>query len=139
MSLTKTPKGYRFSRSIISYAVWLYHRFNTSYRDIKEQLLYRGIDVSHETIRNWCYKFASYFEDVIKKKKFQVRDKWHLDEMTIRINGEYFILWRAVDADGYELDVFLQKRRNKKSAIRFLSRLLNSYEVATVFRTGYVI
>ena len=92
MSLTKAPKGYRFPKSIISYAVWLYHRYNTSYRDIKEQLLYRGIDVSHETIRNWCYKFASHFEDIIKKKMFRVCDKWHLDEMTIRINGEYFIL-----------------------------------------------
>lgn len=135
MSLTKAPKGYRFPKSIISYAVWLYHRYNTSYRDIKEQLLYRGIDVSHETIRNWCYKFAPYFEDIIKKKMFRVCDKWHLDEMTIRINGEYFILWRAVDAHGYELDVFLQKRRNKKSAIRFLSRLLNSYPVPRVIIT----
>ena len=47
--------------------------------------------------------------------------------MTIKINGEYFILWRAVDAEGYELDVYLQKRRNKKSAIRFLIRLLGCY------------
>ena len=47
--------------------------------------------------------------------------------MTIRINGEYFILWRVVDADGYELDVYLQKRCNKKPAIRFLTRLLGCY------------
>lgn len=47
--------------------------------------------------------------------------------MSIKINGEYFVLWRAVDADGYELDVYLQKRRNKKSAIRFLTRLLRCY------------
>ena len=55
--------------------------------------------------------------------------------MTIKINGEYFILWRAVDSKGYELDVFLQKRRNKKSAIRFLSRLLQSYPVPRVIIT----
>jgi putative transposase len=47
--------------------------------------------------------------------------------MTVKINGEPFILWRAVDSEGIELDVFLQKRRNKKAAIRFLSRLLRSY------------
>ena len=47
--------------------------------------------------------------------------------MTLKINGEYFILWRAVDSDGYELDIFLQKRRNKKSAILFLTRLLGCY------------
>ena len=37
--------------------------------------------------------------------------------MTLKINGEYFILWRAVDADGYELDVYLQKRRNKRNLL----------------------
>jgi putative transposase len=102
---------------------------------VKEQLLFRGIDLSHETVRNWCYKFSSHFESVIKKRKYQVKDKWHLDEMTIKINGEQFILWRAVDSDGYELDVFLQKRRDKKSAIRFLTRLLGYYLTPRVIIT----
>lgn len=75
MSLSESPKRHRFPVSIISQAVWLYHRFNHSYRDISEQLLYRGIDVSHETIRGWCYKFASSFEDVIKKKQRKPKDK----------------------------------------------------------------
>ena len=60
---------------IIGQAVWLYHRFNNSYRDVSEQLLYRGIEVSHETIRNWCYKFSKEFENVIQKKQRKVRDK----------------------------------------------------------------
>jgi len=64
---------------------------------------------------------------VIRKRERKPKDKWHLDEMTIKINDKYFILWRAVDADGYELDVYLQKRRNKKSAIRFLTCLLGCY------------
>tara|TARA_B100001750_G_C15373717_1_gene528673 strand:+ start:732 stop:977 length:246 start_codon:yes stop_codon:yes gene_type:complete len=55
--------------------------------------------------------------------------------MVIKINKEPFILWRAVDTDGYELDVFLQKRRNKKAAIRFLSRLLGSYPAPRVIIT----
>lgn len=135
MHITKAPKRHRFPVSIISHVVWLYHRFNHSYRDVSEQLLYRGIDVSHETIRSWCYKFSSHFKDVIKKRQRKPKDKWHLDEMTIKINGEYFILWRAVDSDGFELDVFLQKRRNKKSAIRFLSRLLGTYPCPRVIVT----
>lgn len=135
MSLTKAPKGHRYPVSVISYCVWLYHRFNHSYRDVKEQLQFRGIDVSHETVRNWCYKFSSHFEQVIKKRTYKVKDKWHLDEMTLKINGIYFILWRAVDSDGYELDIFLQKRRNKKSAIRFLSRLLGAYPMPRVIIT----
>jgi putative transposase len=55
--------------------------------------------------------------------------------MTVKMNGELFILWRAVDSEGYELDVFLQKRRNKKAAIRFLSRLLRSYPAPRVIVT----
>jgi putative transposase len=40
-----------------------------------------------------------------------------IDEMNLRINGELFVLWRAVDSDSYELDVFLQKRRNKRGVL----------------------
>ena len=127
MQLDQHLKRYRFPLSIISQTVWLYHRFNHSYRDIKEQLAFRGIILSHETVREWCQKFANYFRDVIKKHERKPSDKWHLDEMTVKINGEPFVLWRGVDSEGMELDVFLQKRRNKKSAVRFLSRLLRCY------------
>ena len=135
MDLSQAPKRHRFPVSVISQAVWLYHRFNNSYRDIQEQLAFRGIILSHETVRYWCIKFASHFRDVIKKRERKPSDKWHLDEMTVKINGEPFILWRAVDSEGIELDVFLQKRRDKKSAIRFLSRLLGMYPAPRVIVT----
>ncbi|MCC2646623.1 MAG: hypothetical protein K0R02_688 [Rickettsiaceae bacterium] len=121
------PKRHRFPVSIISHTVWLYHRCIHSFRDIKEQMAYRGLILSHETVRTWCNKFSQHFKDVIRKRERKPNDKWHLDEMTIRINGENYILWRAVDSEGYELDVLLQKRKNKKAAIRFLSKLLGSY------------
>ena len=91
--------------------------------------------MSHESIRSWCIKFGPAFRDVIKKRERNPSDKWHLDEMNIKINGQSFILWRAVDSNGYELDVFLQKRRDKKAAIRFLSRLLNQYQPPRVIIT----
>jgi putative transposase len=130
-----SPKRHRFPVHIISYAIWRYHRFNDSYRDIQEGLAYRGIEVSHESIRSWCIKFGSAFRDIIKKREQKPTDKWHLDEMNIKINGQTFILWRAVDSAGYELDVFLQKRRDKKAAIRFLSRLLGQYQPPRVIIT----
>ncbi|WP_232224309.1 IS6 family transposase [Candidatus Paracaedibacter symbiosus] len=98
-------------------------------------MAYRGIQVSYETIRSWSIKFSSHFRNVIKKLERKPSDKWHIDEMTVKVNGEIFILWRAVDSDGYELDVFLQKRRNKKVTIRFLSRLLSSYPIPRVIIT----
>ena len=93
------------------------------------------VSVSHETIRAWCIKFSCYFKDVIKKQERKPTDKWHIDEMTLRVNGEAFVLWRAVDSDGHELDVLLQKHRNKKASVRFLSRLLGSYPAPRVIVT----
>ncbi len=130
--LERKPKRYRYPIELISISVWSYHRFNDSYRDVSERLLYRGIDVSYETIRQWCIKFGPYFKSVMKKRESRASDKWHLDEQQLRIRGATYYLWRAV---GYELDVFLQKRRNKKAAIRFLSRILNAYPKPRVIVT----
>ncbi|EER21401.1 MULTISPECIES: IS6 family transposase [spotted fever group] len=135
MHITQALKRHRFPASIISHAVWLYHRFNNSYRNVQEQMAYRGIILSHETVRFWCNKFAIYFQDVIRKRERKPTDKWHLDEMNIKIKGEVFILWRAVKSEGHELEVLLKKRRNKKSAIRFLSRLLGNYPASRVIVT----
>lgn len=133
--LDQKPKRYRYPLEVISIAVWSYHRFNDSYRDVSERLLYRGIEVSYETVRQWCIKFGPHFRHVIKKREPRPSDKWHLDEQQMRINGEIYYLWRAVDEDGFELDVLLQKRRNKKAAIRFLARLLNAYRKPRVIVT----
>jgi len=109
MSLARTPKRYRYPGTIISYAVWQYHRFNLSFRDVQEQLAYRGIIVSHETVRKWCLKFSRQFKNILQKRERKVSDKWHLDEMSLRINGESFVLWRAVDEHGMELDVYFSR------------------------------
>jgi len=53
--------GHRFPREIISHAVWLYHRFCLSFRDVEDLLAERGIDVSYETIRQWCRKFGTEY------------------------------------------------------------------------------
>ena len=132
MELQKAPKGHRYPVAIISMAVWLYHRFNHSYRDVQEQMAYRGIIMSHEAIRYWCIKFADHFKNVIRKREQRTSDKWHLDEVSLKVNGQYYILWRAVDSDGNELDICLQKQRNKKAAIRFLKRLLGNYSQRTL-------
>ena len=88
MSLSQSPKAHRFPMCIISQAIWRYHRFNDSYRDISEDLAYRGIIVSYEAIRGWCVKFSKDFKDVIKKRERKPRDKWHLGEMIVKMNGK---------------------------------------------------
>ena len=55
--------------------------------------------------------------------------------MSIKTNVEHFVLWRAVDFEGQELDIFSQKRHNKKSVIRILTGLLGSYKAPRVIVT----
>lgn len=67
-----------------------------------------GIIVSHEAIRSWCHKFCHDFKEAIKKRERNPKNKSHLDEMTVKLNGISFILWEAVDFEDHELDMYLQ-------------------------------
>ena len=66
---------HRFPPEIISYAVWLYHRF--SFRDVEDLLAERGICVSYESIRQWCLKFGPDFAREIRRKQGRLGDSWH--------------------------------------------------------------
>ena len=117
-------KRHRFPPSIISYAVWLYHRFNLSHRDIEDLLAERGITVSYESIRLWVVKFGALYSSRLKKKHRGFGDTYYLDEVFIKIKGRIHYLWRAIDQDGEIVDVYLQAGRDSKAAKRFFRRLL---------------
>jgi putative transposase len=116
---------HRFPGEIISHAVWLYFRFLLSYRDVEELLAERGIAVSYETIRRWCRKFGSTFADGVRRRRPRPGDKWHLDEVQLKINGRRYWLWRAVDQEGIVLDILVQPRRNQLAAEAFRRRLVD--------------
>ena len=117
-------KGFRFPVEVISHAVWLYHRFPLSFREVEELLLARGIVVSHETVRAWCDRFGPQYAAELRRRRPQAGDKWHLDEVFIKVNGVRQYLWRAVDQDGHVLDILVQSRRDAKAAKRFMARLM---------------
>ena len=119
-------KRYRFPSELIQHAVWLYHRFNLSHRDIEDLLAERGITVSYEAIRLWVNKFGPEYAKRLKKKRKGFGDTFYLDEVFVKINGVLHYLWRAVDQDGDVIDVYLQKRRDSHTAKRFFKRLLKS-------------
>lgn len=121
-----TYKRHRFPPDIISYAVWLYYRFNLSHRDIEDLLAERGITVSYESIRLWCKKFGPKFARRLKRKHQGYGDTFYVDEVFVKINGKQHYLWRAVDQDGEVVDVLLQTRRDGAAAKRFFRRLLKS-------------
>jgi putative transposase len=60
--------GYRHPKLLIGYVVWSYHRFTLSLRDLSEQLMMRGIIVSHETIREWSLTFGQTYANEIKRR-----------------------------------------------------------------------
>lgn len=122
----KTYKRYRYPSQIISHAVWLYHRFTLSFRDIEDILAARGVIVSYETIRQWCLKITTPITRQLKKQQGKLGDEWYLDEVFIKLNGKAHYLWRAVDQDGCELDVFVSKSRNKKAALKFFRKLFRT-------------
>src|SRR5208337_616504 len=96
---------HRFPAEIISQAVWLYHVFSLSLRDVELLLAERGEVVSYESIRRWCDKFGADFADKLRRRRPQPGDKWHLDEVFIRVQGELQYLWRAVDQAGVVLNI----------------------------------
>ena len=128
MTQPKLYKRHRFPPEIIQYAVWLYHRFNLSHRDIEDLLSQRGIEVSYEAIRLWCNKFGLKYAEQLRRKHQGYGDTFFIDEVFVKIQGQRYYLWRAVDQDGEVVDVFLQKRRDGKAAKRFFKRLLRKHK-----------
>ncbi len=122
-----TYKRHRFPPDIISYAVWLYFRFNLSHRDIEDLLAERGITVTYETIRRWCIKFGAKYANRLRRRHRGYGDTFYIDEVFVKINGKQHYLWRAVDQDGEVVDVYLQAKRDGATAQRFFKRLLRRH------------
>lgn len=89
-------KGHRYPGEIINHAVWLYFRFPLSFREVEELMLERGVVVSYETIRRWCAKFGQAYVNELRRRRSPPGDRWHLDEVFIRINGRQHYLWRSI-------------------------------------------
>lgn len=121
-------KNHRFPPEIISQAVWLYHRFCLSFRNVEELLAERGVTVSYEAVRQWCLKFGPTFTKQLRHRQGRPGNMWHLDEAVAMIAEKRHYLWRAVDQDGDVLDILVQKRRNTHTAKRFFRKLLKGLQ-----------
>jgi putative transposase len=121
---TPSYRGFRFPSEIISHTVRLYHRFSLSFREVEELLAERGINVTYETIRQWCQKFGPDYARKLKKRQGRLGKTWHIDEGFVTIQGEQQYLWRAVDQDGNVIDILMQRRRNRQAAERFFRRVI---------------
>jgi len=110
----------------------MYIRFPLSLRNVEDLLHERGIEVSYESVRFWWLRFGPKFASEIRKRRSQSMRchsnwKWHLDEMFVKINGERYYLWRAVDHEGEVLESYVTKTRDKKAALKFLKKSMRRY------------
>src|SRR6266478_5404306 len=117
-------RRHRFPPVVIQHAVWLYLRFTLSYRDVEELLAERGLDISYESVRSWVLKFGPMIARRLRRGRPRPSDRWHLDEMVVRIAGARMYLWRAVDHEGEVLDMLVQRRRDTRAALRLMRKLL---------------
>jgi putative transposase len=76
----------------------------------------------------WCRKFGQTYANGLRRRRPRPGDKWHLDEVFIKIGGKTHYLWRAVDQEGNVLDILVTSRRDAKAATRFLRKLLTGFE-----------
>ena len=110
----------------------MYVRFPLSLRNVEDLLHERGIDICHESIRFWVDRFGPVFAREIRKRRSQAMRqhtqwRWHLDEVFVKINGVQHYPWRAIDHKGEGLEVFVTKKRDKISALKFLKKALKNY------------
>ena len=127
MTIAPNPhRGFHYPREVIQHAIWLYRCFSLSLRDVELILAARDVVVSYESILEWGLRFGRLFANTLGRRRPTPGDKWHLDEVFIRIRGKQHHLWRAIDQDGHVLDILVQSRRNTKAAMRFFRKLLCS-------------
>src|SRR5271168_409781 len=125
-------KYFNSSPGVIRLAVMLYDRYPLSLRNVEDLLAERGIDICHETIRLWWNRFGPLFASEIKKRRVLMRHgcpewRWHLDEVFVKISGQTHYLWRAVDHEGEVLEAVATKRRDRRSALKLLKKLMKRY------------
>ncbi|MDO0929785.1 IS6 family transposase [Streptomyces sp. TG1A-8] len=130
-------KGHRYPVEVIAHCVWRYFRFPLGFREVEELVLERGVMVTSETVRRWCATFGQSYANGPRRRQPRSGDKWHLDEVFVRVNGEQWYLWRAVDAGGNVLDILVQSRRDTAAARRFFRKLFKkTCSVPQVVVTG---
>jgi transposase-like protein len=106
--------------------VWLY--FPLSFRDVEEMLAMRGVKLSYETIRERTLKFGQTYTNGLRRRSPRPGDRWHLDEVFLKINGHIHYLWRAVDQDGMSWIPWF-RLPEKKAAKKFLSQVAKGVAV----------
>jgi putative transposase len=122
-------KGAHFVKDIILTCVRWYVAYPLSYRQLEEMMQERGVAVDHSTINRWVLKYAPQLEAAFHRRKRPVWLSWRMDETYIKVKGQWYYLYRAVDKTGQTIDFLLTEERNERAAMRFLTKAIRRHGV----------
>ena len=122
-------KGAHLPQEIILPCVRWYVAYPLSTRHIEELMLERGVYVDHSTVNRWVIKYSPQLEEAFHRRKRPVWVSWRMDETYIRIKGQWYYLYRAVDTQGQTIDFLLTAQRDEQAAKRFLTKAIRRHGV----------
>ena len=122
-------KGAHFPQDIILMGVRWYLAYPLSYRHVEELMEERGVFLDHATIQRWVVRYSSLLEEAFHRRKRPVWVSWRMDETYIKIKGQWYYLYRAVDKTGQTIDFLLTKHRDERAAKRFLTKAIRRHGV----------
>jgi putative transposase len=117
-------KGVHYPKDVVLYAVYFYARYGISYRDLEEILAERQVIVDHATLNRWVIKYSTSLALTAKKSKRAVATSWKMDEIYIKVKGQWGYLYRAIDKFGDTVDFMLSEKRDEAAATDFLNKRL---------------
>jgi len=122
-------KGAHFPQDIILMGVRWYVAYPLSYRHVEELMEERGVPIDHATIQRWVVKYSPQLEEVFHRRKRPVWVSWRMDETYIKVKGQWYYLYRAVDKTGQTIDFLLAAQRDEQAAKRFLTKAIRRHGV----------
>jgi len=122
-------KGAHFPQDIILMGVRWYVAYPLSYRHVEELMQERGVPVDHATIQRWVVKYSPLLEAAFHRRKRSVWLSWRMDETYIKVKGQWYSLYRAVDKTGQTIDFLLTEHRDEAAARRFLTKAIRRHGV----------
>jgi putative transposase len=127
--MTVSFKGAHFPPEIILMGVRWYLAYPLSYRHVEELMEERGVPIDHATVQRWVVKYSPQLEEAFHRRKRPVWVSWRMDETSIRVKGQWYYLYRAVDKTGQTIDVLLTEHRDEAAARRFLNKAIRRHGV----------
>src|SRR4029434_2143580 len=122
-------KGAHFPQDIILMGVRWYLAYPLSYRHVEELMEERGVPIDHATIQRWVVKYSALLKEAFQRRKRPVWVSWRMDETYIKVKGQWYYLYRAVDKTGQTIDFLLTEQRDEQAANRFITKPIRRHGV----------